>query len=237
MAFIAIIGAVFVAWLCYGLYFSEAATLRQALRRAKRIPISQFPEGRAAKIVGRLEYVDEPLSAPLTGRLCALYEAVVEENKNQESWERVIREERGVRFRLVDGTGHAIIDPTHARTILVQDSRTESGTLDDATPVEKEFLARHGESSTGWVFNRTLRYVEGVLEADEEVAVLGFGMWEPDPDGATAERGYRDGPPMRLVMSGSAEHPLLITDQANLLGRAELQAFRDGSGPSRRLEG
>jgi hypothetical protein len=61
-------------------------------------------------------------------------------------------------------------------------------------------------------FNQTLRYREGALEVGETVAVSGFGVREPDPDGAAREMGYRDRPPTRLRLASAPHAPLLISD-------------------------
>lgn len=200
--------------------FNESARLRRLLRNAPRVSIKEFPDGGVGKIVGTLEYLDEPLTAPLSQRPCALYDVLVEEktgNKNK-YWRTMVTTSENVRFRIRDDTGYAIIDPTYAQFTIVKDNHSQSGTFDDPTEVEKAFLSRHGQTGTGWVFNKTLRYREGVLEAGEEVAILGFGMREPDPEpDLSDERGYRAGPPTRLVMSGGHQKPLTISDEYDTL--------------------
>jgi len=100
--------------------------------------------------------------------------------------------------------------------VLTEDHETHSGTFDDATPAEEAFLNKHARESKNWIFNKRIRYREGVLEAGEEVAVMGYGSKEPDPEG-TAGAGYRDMPSMRLRISGSANFPPLISDDISTL--------------------
>jgi len=88
-----------------------------------------------------------------------------------------------VTFVIDDGTGRAIIDPTGARVAVDIDMTTRSGTFDDATPVEEQFLIRHGLRASGWMFNRTLRYREGVIEVGGTHAVKGPGVPQPDSAG------------------------------------------------------
>jgi hypothetical protein len=117
-----------------------------------------------------------------------------------------------VPFAVDDGTGRAIVNPGQARVALVVDHSTSSGSFDDATGVEEGFLARHGMKSTGWFFNRTLRYREGAIEVGERVSVLGRGVREPDPDAVARVSGYRDLPPTRLRIEGASGIPLYVSD-------------------------
>ncbi len=196
---------------------SRRARTEQSLRLSKRRPIASFSEAEPSKIVGTLAYVSAPLISPLTGRRCAYYEVLVEEYDGRGAsgdWSTLIHETKGQSFALEDESGRAIVDPQYCHTAIVVDSHTKSGTFNDPTQVERAYLESHGRDGQGWVFNKTLRYKEGILEAGEELAVLGRGTKEPDPDGvASVGGGYRSGPPMRLRMRGTQSEPLLISDE------------------------
>ena len=207
-----VVALVVIAW-----YFSAEAKTRRALRAAPRVSIAQFPEGAPARIVGRVED-GERLIAPLSGRPCVFYQAIVEQyhsNGKSGSWRTIIREERGIPFALDDGTGRALIDPLGARLAVEKDSTTRSGSFDDATETEEAFLARHGVQSKGWMFNKKLRYREGALEIGETIAVCGLAVREPDPDAVARASGYRDALPTRLRLTSSPKLPLLISDYAD----------------------
>jgi hypothetical protein len=198
-------------------YYSENEKIKRALREAKKYSIKEFPDGAQGKIVGRVEFLGEPLRAPLSGRPCAFYSIRVEEyrsNGKSGSWYKIIGDEVGINFGMSDGTGQAIIHAEAAKTVLTEDHETKSGTFDDPTEVERAYLESKSVEGQGWVFNKSLRYIEGVLEADEMVSVFGYGSKEPDPDAAPA--GYRDMAPMRLRISGSANHPPLISDHPSV---------------------
>jgi len=200
-------GVVWSSW-----YFSSANSARRALRAAPRVQIADFPEGVPARIVGRIADGDH-LTAPLTGRACVVYQAIVQQYANDRdggSWRTILRETRHVPFAIEDGTGRALVDPTGADLVVEIDSTTQSGTFDDATAAEADFLARHGLTSKGSVFNKRLRYREGALELGETIAVYGFGTRELDPDGAARATAYRDAPPMVLRVSSSWRQPLLL---------------------------
>lgn len=208
-----------VAIVAASFMWNEKARIRRELRGASRVDIGELREGRTGRVVGKVGD-GETLQAPFTGRSCVFYEASVEEYRTRGksgSWRQVVREARGVPFVLDDGTGRAIVDPSGARVAVDLDMTTRSGTFDDATPVEEEFLTRHGLRSTGWVFNKSLRYREGVIEIGETIAVMGQGVREPDPDAVGKVGGYRSGPPTRLRLGGSARHPILLSDAPDTL--------------------
>lgn len=210
--------AVFVGLLVYGLFFNDTAKLRRALRGAPRQAIAAAAEGAEVRVDGTV-LPGETLVAPLTGRPCVVYEAVVEEWVNRGktgSWRQRIREVRGVPFLIDDGTGHALVDPTGARLDVKIDLTTRSGTFDAPTPIEKAFLDRHGMSGEGWLFNKKLRYREGVFAVGERVAAMGRPVREPDRDAASRVHGYRGDLPTRLRLGGSADHPILLSDDASV---------------------
>ncbi|HUQ08078.1 MAG TPA: GIDE domain-containing protein [Kofleriaceae bacterium] len=208
-----------VAIVAASMVWNEKARIRRELRSAPRVDIAELREGRTGRLVGRVGD-GETLQAPFTGRSCVFYEATVEEYRSSGktgSWRQVVREARGVSFVLDDETGRAIVDPGGARVDVDIDMTTRSGTFDDATPVEEAFLERHGLRSTGWVFNKSFRYREGVIEIGETIAVMGQGVREPDPDAVGKVGGYRSGPPTRLRLGGSARHPILLSDAPDTL--------------------
>jgi hypothetical protein len=195
-------------------YFSAAQRLKRQLRAAQRWPLNELPEDIHGCVVGRARVISEQLTAPLTGRRCLYYIATVEEqrsNGRSSSWKTLASETRGVAFLLEDGTGHAIVDPNGAQVALDFDGKSSSGTFHDADAVQEAFLARHGLKSQGWVFNKSLRFREAIIEVGETVSVLGSGTREPDPL-AAPEAAYRGAPATRLRLTSSARFPLIISD-------------------------
>lgn len=198
------------------LYFSKSQRINRALRKAPRVNIAQASDGDYVKLVGTLEPIDQ-LAAPLSGRACSYYEVIVEEERGarNRTWSTVIRERDGCPFMINDGTAKARVELSEAETALTQDGHWSSGFLNDADPELEAYLARHGKSSTGLVFNRTLRYREGVLEPGEQVAVLGVIGREVDPDGQSA--GFREAP-SRVNVSGEPNRPMRVSDDPSTLG-------------------
>ena len=60
-----------IVYLVY--YFSRKAVVKRKLKKAVDSKISDFISGDIAKVVGTVEFVGEPLIAPLSGRHCAYY--------------------------------------------------------------------------------------------------------------------------------------------------------------------
>jgi len=196
-------------------YFSHDATVRRELRKAPLRRIADLAEGERARIVGGVKPFERTLTSPLSGRPCVLYTVLVQrrvQSGKNSRWKTVIDDQQGVPFIVDDDSGRAIVDPTNARISLETDTRTRSGTFDDPTPAEQAYLASHGVSGQGWVFNNTMRYIEAVVEEHEVIAVLGAGVREPDPDARPSGGEYRSEMPTRLRLTSSAQHPLVISD-------------------------
>jgi hypothetical protein len=92
------------------------------------------------------------------------------------------------------------------------DHERRSGTFNDATTDLEAFLAARGHSSRGFIFNKAIRYREGVVEPGEQVAVCGRASREVDPAPDSGQvAGYRE-MPTRLVLTASTAEPILIRD-------------------------
>ncbi len=207
-----IVGVIAIAF--FGWYFGQGQRLKRQLKAAKPWLLSELPEDTHGRVIGRAQVLGEQLAGPLTGRACVYYIAMVEEQRStgrSTYWRTIASETRGVPFVLEDGTGRAIVDPNGAQVALDFDGNSKSGTFNSADPVQEQFLARHGQKSQGWVFNKTLRYREAMIEIGETIAVLGSGTREPDPN-AAPEAAYRGAPATRLRLTSSARFPLIISD-------------------------
>lgn len=216
--FVVLLFVVVVGILVLSYWFSEAAKIRRALRGARKVAIVEAKEGEIVKLTGRVRPAGQTLRAPLSNRPCVFFEVTVEEYRSSGKsgrWVQVIRESEGVDFLVEDGTGKALVRGDGMKVLAVKDHDRRSGTFNDATPDLEAFLARHGRKSTGWVFNKSLRYKEGAFEPGETVTVLGAVHWEQDPDPETAGSGYRD-VPKRLVLQPRPDGPILASDEPAL---------------------
>ncbi|MEZ4340406.1 MAG: hypothetical protein R3B82_27615 [Sandaracinaceae bacterium] len=134
------------------------------------------------------------------------------EEKKQEQHRRtgpIVDAHGGPDFLVVDATGAARVDTRVVTPELDRDRRFVSGILKEPPPELKAFLASRGHETTGLVFNKTLRYYEGVVEVGEEVAVVGKVTMEDVPDEASKGESYRDAGRKRPALRG----PVLLSDE------------------------
>jgi hypothetical protein len=187
--------------------FTRKAIVRRKLNNAPLRRLADFKHGEIAKIVGNVEFVDEPLEAPLSGRECAWYYVHVQK-LGVKSYNTIIKEERKCTFVLRDGDKVAYINDENIKSYIVTDKEYSSGTYVDATQRLEAYLKKHGHKSQGFLgLNKTIRYNEGVLERYEAVAVLGKGEWrDAELLGLPSEYGTV------LVITKPADKPINLTD-------------------------
>ena len=163
-------------------YFSKKSVVRRKLKKATARRISNFVEGETARITGKVELTGGPLTAPLSGRKCAYYHVLIEQQVSTGKgahWQKYIEEEVAGKFGIRDGKYCAVVDCSNVKSYIIQDRKYASGFMHDAQENLERYLSRHGKESTNMIgWNRTLRYREGVIEAGETIAVLGKGEWK-----------------------------------------------------------
>lgn len=174
-------GIVFVFY-----YFNKRTVIRRNLKKIPGKKISQFLSGDIGKVVGKVEFIGEPLISPLSNRPCAYYHVYVEQHKGSgknSSWQKIIEEEVHGKFVVRDGRDSAVVDFTKIKTYLVQDQVFQSCSFNDATIGLEQFLTKRGHTSVNFLgFNKSIRYKEGVLENGELIAVAGKGEWKEARD-------------------------------------------------------
>ncbi len=207
--------AIMVAVLITIWFFSKNERIKREIAAARRWPIAELPESTLGRIVGAAKPVGEALTSPLGGRPCIYYLAVVTTGGKHPK--TVIREERSVPCLVEDDSGRAIVEVDGAEMVLGEDSVTSSGTFDDATEIERAFLAKHDQETTGGVLDRSLIYRETTISVGETIAVLGAGVREPDPDAPPTEA-YRGAPPMRLRLTSTPRWKLRVSDHHSTTG-------------------
>lgn len=181
---IIIIAFVVITTIVFGLvfYFSKKAIIKRKLKNSELKRLSSFRSGETAKIVGKVEFVDSPLIAPLSERKCSHYHVLIEQERStgkSSTWDTLVDEERHSKYLIKDGSKYAYINDTLLKSYIVEDAKYKSGFLNDPTENMESFLSSKGIDTTGlFGFNKTLRCKEGILEKDEEIAVYGHGEWK-----------------------------------------------------------
>ena len=212
-----VIGAIVLIALAFW-YFSATQRAKRALAAVRPTPLSLLMDGEIGKVVGTVALAGRSLEAPLSHRVCAHYEVLVQQYRSSGKsggWHTVIHEFRSCDFFVQDGADAARVDMTNARVVNVMDVGLRSGTFDDAPPEIEAFLASRGASSKGWLFNKKLRYTEGALEPGESVAVLGILGSEASSDSSQAGEGHRAFKGRR-VLRAPPDGDLIVSDDPRM---------------------
>ncbi|EKD51607.1 MAG: hypothetical protein ACD_62C00220G0001 [uncultured bacterium] len=119
------------------------------------------------------------LEAPISKKKCVYYEFELAErvrSGKSAHWKTRIKESKDVPFLLQDDTGKTLVNMNGAKTIFDEDSEFTSGGLfgEDTPESTKQLLKqKYGFNAEGWVFDKTLRFTETILEHGNQIYVLG----------------------------------------------------------------
>jgi len=205
----------------------ETLVIHRALRNGRRarliartaaLEVSRLDDG-VAKVRGQAVALSGALTAPLSGKACVYYRFRAEEQRRHASphggstyWKTVVDDAQSVPCGVDDGTGIVAVSLAEAELVLARDRQARSGFWNSAPPELEEMLRqRYGRSSRGWIFNKTMRYSETLIEEGDDLLVLGTA--EATPGGN-----------WQLVRG---EAPLIVTDrgEASLLSSYRTAAF------------
>ena len=83
-------------------------------------------------------------------------------------------------FWIRDDSGRVRVPVANLQPVLYLAGKntTSSGTFRAAPEHIEAFLSRHGRSSTGWVFNKSMRYTEENIAPGEHIYALGWALRE-----------------------------------------------------------
>lgn len=240
-AFVGMALLTLLALLLYTCFTSRDRRIRRALRSASSTPVARLVEGEVVKVCGRARVLERVLEAPLTGRQCVFYRALVEEpgkgdgRLDSDGWHPLVDEYNSTDFLVEDATGSVRVHVDGAEPVLVLDASFWSAIFNSPTPRLEAYLAQYGQASKNWLgINRSLRYREGVLEPGEEVAVLGVVRFELAPDPGGSGGGYRARPQRPTLHAG--ETGLLLSDDPSVIDH-EQRRFTAVSRPHRGATG
>jgi hypothetical protein len=178
--------------------------IKRQARRLSPTAIDRVAEGARVKVVGRVDAGTQPLEAPITGRRCAAWSVEVQEGNG---FTTVAIEVRAQDFVLRDRSPRSALVRVQAASVIFEtDTAIWQRTV---TPRMRAFLSRYRLPEGGFYGSPYYRYVEGVIEAGEEITVVGNARLEIDETGSTAT--YRE-PPMRVVLDAARRAPLYVLD-------------------------
>lgn len=194
------------------------------MRRATSIRLSAIrdaPEG-TIHFRGRV-LPDEPLlEAPLSGRRCVFHDVLVEEYSDATGI--VLRQLRGLPFRIEDGTGTALIafqgagpdlrsaiGPRYVDCHIHRDVKERGGVFLRRKAPRSEALAREYGLIDYGLLGSHLSGAEGVIEVGDVVDVFGRGRHLIGPGGQSL--GYRT-PPQEYVVEAAVDAPLILVKRS-----------------------
>lgn len=184
----------------------ERRRVRRELRERPALA-SDTNEGTVVTVEGTVRAL-EPVTAPLSGRPCAVYRSMVDAtnwivrgaSRKGLSEMTVVTPflvDRGAEGTvLVEGT-FAVLDVPMENLKKIDRQRREHFLVANGVPAKQ----RHRAGLVEWV----------VADGDR-VRVAGLVMHDPasEPDAGSAERDFRDAPPPTLRITGNVDHPLAI---------------------------
>lgn len=96
------------------------------------------------------------------------------------SWVTVLQGIECKDFWIRDDSGRVRVPAAELSPVLYLAGKntTSSGSFRNAPEHIEQFLARHGRSSTGWVFNKSMRYTEECIQPGEHIYALGWARRE-----------------------------------------------------------
>ncbi|WP_405294974.1 hypothetical protein [Algibacter sp. Ld11] len=203
-------------------FFSKKNRMLREFKKTRKKSINSIKRNEYAKIIGKAKHVGEPLVAPLSGRKCVYYHVVVEV-KGDKSWRKIINDVKSQDFFVATSSEMVMLKTSNLRADskyihLVKDFSKNSGFRNDAPEQLEAYLRKHSKKSTGlFGINKQMRYKEGVIELDENIAVKGIAEWKSLNEPI---EGYSYS--KILTLTGTKKQKLLVTDEPKALLRVNV---------------
>jgi hypothetical protein len=192
--------------------FGRRAKVKRVLRR---LPLGRGKAAGFVRVTGRVRPTGALFQAPLTGRPCVAYHLLVQQES--EEWFTCLEERNARPFNVGDERGQVLVDAGDSFILsLASDKLGATGAFDSHPTHERglfDLLDARGMVTSNWYGRwKAFWYCESVLQEGDTVSVGGLGAREVRPEGDRA--GLRESPEL-LVIRGTAEAPLVISDEEN----------------------
>jgi hypothetical protein len=207
-------GALGLARVVYTELWGRDARTTRALSERPRTSIRDGADG-IVRVTGRVRRRGELLKAPVSGRPCVAFQLLVEHHSG-DGWGKLLELRDARPFVIADETGEALVDtaagPFHLA--LNSDERGGTGLFDRIGEAQLQALMSVGAFESPGRTRGKRRYREGILREGETVAVGGRGVREVSAEAPSINP--RE-PPQWLVLRGTADEPLLISDSLDAI--------------------
>lgn len=150
-------------------YFSKKQRIKRKIKKTRLVPLSEVKTGKYVKLQGVAIPHEKMVVSPLKKKKCIGYKVFV----GRENQDDYIDEEIIQNFYLTQGNRKILIMPRKANVDLKMEQVGSIGLFKDATPVFTEFLQKHQSKTTSFGFNKSLSFMEGVLEQGKTVSIVG----------------------------------------------------------------
>jgi hypothetical protein len=167
--------------------------IRRQHRRMPPTPIAALADHQVRRIVGHVAGSEQPLTAPLTGRPCVLYQLVIYADAGRRGWTVRTTDRSRAPFAVSDHGATAIVDPSYSRIAVDFDHHEECNAADGPTVEQTAVLMTHGLPIKGWFLYRKYRFEESVIAIGDPIGVIGASVHAPE-----------------LRIAGTARAPLAI---------------------------
>ncbi len=207
-------GALGLARVVYIEFLSRDARTTRTLADRPRTSIRDGADG-IVRVTGRVRRRGELLKAPVSGRPCVAFQLLVEDH-DADGWGKLLELRDARPFVIADETGDALVDtaagPFHLA--LHSDERGGTGLFDRIGAAQRQALMSVGAFESPGKTRGKRRYREGILREGEIVAVGGRGLREVSAEATSVNPRQ---PPQWLVLRGTADEPLLISDSLDAI--------------------
>jgi hypothetical protein len=207
-------GALGLARVVYLEFLSRDARTTRTLSDRPRTRIGDGTDG-VVRLTGRVRRRGELLKAPVSGRPCVAFQLLVE-GDNGDGWDKLLESRDARPFVIADETGEALVDtaggPFHLA--LNSDERGGTGLFDQIGEAQLQAVMSVGTFESPGRARGKRRYREGILCEGETVAVGGRGLREVSPEATSVNPREL---PRWLVLRGTADEPLLISDSLDAI--------------------
>ncbi len=217
--FLGIIGAI-ITLIVLAYYYNTKNKIKRKLKQHPNKAIPLCKENEYVKITGKAFAINEPLLSPFGKSECVYYQIEVEREKSDSEGstyrKTIFKEEKAQDFIIEANQEKAIVQAyskaSKKLVYLTKEVKYRSGTLNNPPKFVDDYLKSHGKKSTNILgLNKSLRYIEGIIEIDEEVTVMGIGNWKE------SDHKFDRYSSKNLFISGDKANKLIITDDQKMV--------------------